>query len=220
MSQGDINRLYFSTTKDQFHAAKRVSEEDRGENIKQIHFIGKIDTKYMPYTHSQSPLTLRTTCKYNSDYKPNLLGDSSANREYMDAVLGKGKPLSSPSFASGTEAKDSTPGHTGDNLKNALGERQWYSRALTRTTEVNRLYKETQSSAHRTHNGTMRKLPEAFLPEPKMKITGRAVDNAYVTQYSRDFKSNGKLAALDKDGELDRPVTEIDSMARRSFNMT
>lgn len=74
LSNEDVQRHYFTPTYAGDFVQKRLTEEDKSENMLHVHNAGKTYGKYMPYRRCPAPLLDRDSCLYNRDFdkKPNI----------------------------------------------------------------------------------------------------------------------------------------------------
>jgi len=94
VSQADLNRLTYGTSYKTGVPGKVMREDDKWENMIDIHDVGKKDTKYMKYQRMKAPLLDRSACSTRRDFVELPLGDNIINAELAENFKGglKGGP--------------------------------------------------------------------------------------------------------------------------------
>jgi len=200
-SVGDLQNLYFKTTKDSTHNWQTIPAEDRCENFDALHNIGKRSTKYMKFQKKVAPLVDRTACRYNMEFTARPLGDYQTNKELAITFAGIKAHQSTPSFGVKTSYSETFQAATPKQHKAARQPSQAPKAGRTQTLGGTDDFMEPVSLVHQTfrqHPLEMCKQQASAAPKPNLTMCGSHPSELFRSSYHRTFTPSSVKPAPDQ----------------------
>jgi len=199
MSQPDISKLYFASTKQNQFSWRTQTAEDVGENFDAIHSMGKKNTKYMRYQAKTAPLLNNTACKYYKDYAAKPLGDHLCNRELAENFKAGSlsKTNSTPSFGLKSNYQETHQHYDRQQIKSAKLPSQGPKVLRTHTlggTGDNMVLTSHSHTHHKSPASGFGPSTEAIQPKPNLTLAGQVTQGAFRSAHKRAFTDPSEVS--------------------------
>jgi len=228
VSQADLARLTYGTSYATGVPGRVHREEDKWENMIDVHNLGKKDTKYMKYQKNVAPLLDRSACGSRRDFTEHPLGDNIINAEL--AVSFKGGLRGGAAGLDVSAKNDSSyraefAGYDKDRSRGARPKsckpKQSRTKTITGMTDM----LETKPMSHVAHsapNAALAKAAETVLAKPNLGSIG-TWGQPPKTSYRHEFRGLAPSSSAPVLGGLVDPSDERLSQLlpddHPSFNM-
>mmetsp|Transcript_49330 Transcript_49330/g.89176 ORF Transcript_49330/g.89176 Transcript_49330/m.89176 type:complete len:244 (+) Transcript_49330:115-846(+) len=121
LSKDDQLRLFYKPHNETEYYAKRLTPDERGENMHHVHNAGKTYGEHLPWRRNRAPLLEReSSCKYNRDYNRKVgIGEQAQVNRDLALSFQPARQMKAPrvDFGYGTAYSDIFVSHSPDVMK-------------------------------------------------------------------------------------------------------